>query len=228
MTLTVAPSMPQVVAPFSMLSLLSASLALAGTVGRDGRLEQPPPSVGRELRELKDNPYVCEEGVETAKEEWKVFGTNLGGWLVLEPWITPSLFYQFLSVDRKFGKDAPAHTGMDTYSFCAALGPKEGNKQLRRHWASWVREEDVRAIAQSGATVVRIPVGDWMYVPYEPYIGCTDGAPAAGPGRRRARQSESSFGVGSLEELERALALLRKYGLRALLDVHAMQGSQNG
>ena len=24
-------------------------------------------------------------------------GPNLGGWLVLEPWITPSLFYQFLS-----------------------------------------------------------------------------------------------------------------------------------
>lgn len=40
-----------------------------------------------------------------------------------------------------------------------------------------------------------------------PYIGCTD---------------------GSLEELERVLALLRKYGLRALLDVHAMVGSQNG
>ena len=75
---------------------------------------------------------------------------------------------------------------------CAVLGPEEGNKQLRRHWASWVREEDVRAIAQSGATVVRIPVGDWMYVPYEPYIGCTDGESAAGPGRRRARQSESA------------------------------------
>ena len=69
MTLNVAPSMPQV-APFSMLSLLSASLALAGTVGRDGRLEQPPPSVGRELRELKDNPYVCEEGVETGSKEF--------------------------------------------------------------------------------------------------------------------------------------------------------------
>ena len=26
----------------------------------------------------------------------KVIGVNLGGWLVLEPWITPSLFYQFL------------------------------------------------------------------------------------------------------------------------------------
>jgi len=23
-------------------------------------------------------------------------GVNLGGWMVLEPWITPSLFYRFL------------------------------------------------------------------------------------------------------------------------------------
>jgi hypothetical protein len=23
-------------------------------------------------------------------------GTNIGGWMVLEPWITPSLFYRFL------------------------------------------------------------------------------------------------------------------------------------
>ena len=25
-----------------------------------------------------------------------IIGVNLGGWMVLEPWITPSLFYQFL------------------------------------------------------------------------------------------------------------------------------------
>jgi hypothetical protein len=24
-------------------------------------------------------------------------GANLGGWFVLEPWITPSMFYQFLN-----------------------------------------------------------------------------------------------------------------------------------
>jgi hypothetical protein len=23
-------------------------------------------------------------------------GTNMGGWMVLEPWITPSFFYRFL------------------------------------------------------------------------------------------------------------------------------------
>ena len=34
-------------------------------------------------------------------------GTNLGGWMVLEPWITPSLFYRFL------GKTKSEGVGMD-------------------------------------------------------------------------------------------------------------------
>ena len=38
-------------------------------------------------------------------EPWKVQGTSLGGWLVLEPWLTPSLFYQFLGADVKYGPD---------------------------------------------------------------------------------------------------------------------------
>ena len=63
------------------------------------------------------------------------------GWLVLQPWVTPSLFYQFLSSDEEWGTDAPAHTGMDSYTFCKALGPVEGNIQMRRHWEAWVREE---------------------------------------------------------------------------------------
>jgi glucan 1,3-beta-glucosidase len=50
-------------------------------------------------------------------------GTSLGGWLVLEPWITPSLFYQFLGASRRFGAtEAPKHIGLDSYSFCTALG----------------------------------------------------------------------------------------------------------
>jgi hypothetical protein len=30
-------------------------------------------------------------------------GTNIGGWMVLEPWITPSLFYRFLGNSRSQG-----------------------------------------------------------------------------------------------------------------------------
>ena len=39
-----------------------------------------------------------------------------------------------------------------------------------------VTEKEIRDLKASGIDTVRIPVGDWMYVPYEPYIGCMDGA----------------------------------------------------
>jgi len=44
-------------------------------------------------------------------------GTNIGGWMVLEAWVTPSLFYQFT------GKTQQEGVGMDSYTFCEALGP---------------------------------------------------------------------------------------------------------
>jgi hypothetical protein len=32
----------------------------------------------------------------------QIRGVNLGGWMVLEPWITPSLFYQFLGGNQSY------------------------------------------------------------------------------------------------------------------------------
>lgn len=176
-------------AALAALLALPSAAGLAGTTGRAGVEETEPH--GPHPRRLDDaaNPYVCADGAKGAAEQWKVHGTNLGGWLVLEPWITPSLFYQFLGADLKWGSNAAAHTGMDSYTFCKVLGPVEGNRQMRRHWQTWLREVDIAAIAATGATHVRIPVGDWQYVPYGPYIGCMDGAN---------------------DELDRALALCQK------------------
>ena len=86
-------------------------------------------------------------------------GVNLGGWMVLEPWITPSLFYQFLDANEN-------GTAMDTYSFCKVLGPKEANRQLKRHWETWVTEDIINQLAESGAVnSLRLPIGDFMYKP---------------------------------------------------------------
>jgi glucan 1,3-beta-glucosidase len=38
-------------------------------------------------------------------------GANAGGWMVLEPWITPSLFYRFLGKSQN-------ETAMDSYTLC--------------------------------------------------------------------------------------------------------------
>jgi hypothetical protein len=106
----------------------------------------------------------------------QVRGVNLGGWMVLEPWITPSLFYQFLGGNENT-------TAFDTYTFCQVLGPVEANRQLRRHWKRWVTEDIIKELANSGAVnSMRLPVGDYMYKPYGPYAveqhgtTCFDGA----------------------------------------------------
>lgn len=119
-------------------------------------------------------------------------GVNLGGWLIATPWVTPSLFYQF--------EDQPTErTATDMYSFCRVLGPSEGNRQLREHWRKWVTDSDLRRLAAQGINTLRVPVGDWMWEPYEPYTHCTN---------------------GSIAELRRVLRACERYGLRVLLDLH--------
>jgi len=148
-----------------------------------------------------DQKYQCNSSISNGHlNDFHWRGTNLGGWLVLEPWITPSLFYQFLGVED------PSKVALDSYTFCTALGKDEANRQLRLHWEAWVTEAHIRELAAKGVDTVRIPVADWMFAPYEPFIGCWD---------------------GSREMLDRVLDWCHTYGIKALLDVHTMLGSQN-
>lgn len=131
----------------------------------------------------------------------QIRGVNLGGWMVLEPWITPSLFYQFLGQGENT-------TAFDMYTFCETLGPKEANKQLRRHWETWVTEEIIQQLADSGAVnSLRLPVGDFQFVPYGPYERCVE---------------------GGLEYVDKLLDWAYSHGITVLFDIHTMKGSQNG
>merc|ERR1740139_1937309 len=78
-----------------------------------------------------------------------ITGTNIGGWMVLEPWITPSLFYRFL------GKTHSEGVGMDCWTFCEALGAAEANKVLRAHWDEWLKEEHFQELADRQVELVR-------------------------------------------------------------------------
>lgn len=92
----------------------------------------------------------------------KVRGVNLGGWLVLEPWITPSIFDQW----------ANGGGVVDEYTLTAALGKDEASRRLNAHWASWITEEDFKEIASMGLNHVRIPVGYWAFnpLPGDPFV----------------------------------------------------------
>ncbi|KAK9767188.1 hypothetical protein K7432_003187 [Basidiobolus ranarum] len=83
----------------------------------------------------------------------KIRGANLGGWLLLEPWITPSIFEQFRGMPN---------AAVDEYTFCANLQKQEAYRQLKEHWESWVTEEDIGKLSNYGLNTIRIPYGYWM------------------------------------------------------------------
>ncbi len=84
-------------------------------------------------------------------------GVNLGGWLVLERWITPSLFDGF---------DAN-----DEYSFCLERAP-EARERLRRHRETYITKKDFEWLAKHGINAVRVPVGYWALRDDPPFIDC--------------------------------------------------------
>jgi len=83
-------------------------------------------------------------------------GVNLGGWLLLKPWITPSLFDPFLSLP--FSSRA-----IDEFTFNHRLGPIEAYRQLDQHWRTFIQESDFKQIHDFGFSHVRIPFGWWIF-----------------------------------------------------------------
>lgn len=83
----------------------------------------------------------------------KLRGVNLGGWLVLERWITSSLF-----------EGTSAH---DEFSLLQEPG---GPEKVERHRRDFITEADFRWLAENGANAVRIPVGYWMLDGDDPYV----------------------------------------------------------
>lgn len=83
---------------------------------------------------------------------------NTGGWFVLEPWITPSLF--------------EGNGGIDEYTLTQELGKDAAYSKLSQHWNSWITQADFAEMAAAGLNHVRIPIGYWSVIPIEgdPYV----------------------------------------------------------
>lgn len=127
-------------------------------------------------------------------------GVNLGGWLVLEKWMTPSLFE---------GMDATDET-----TWCAELG-QEAPARLRAHWDRFITRDDFAWLAGVGVNSVRIPLGHWIFGPPYPYHD------KYGP-------NPYPFVEGGIEVLDRAFQWATEFGLCVILDLHAAPGCQNG
>lgn len=85
----------------------------------------------------------------------KYRGVNLGGWLVLEPWISPSIF--------------AGTTCLDEYSLCRRLGPAASDK-INTFRDSFIAEADFEWISAQGLNAVRLPIGYWALGSKPPFI----------------------------------------------------------
>jgi glucan 1,3-beta-glucosidase len=83
-------------------------------------------------------------------------GVNLGGWMVLERWITPSLF--------------EGTKARDEFNFCKEFGGQTPAK-LKKHRDEFVRKDDFKWLAKNGFNAIRIPVGYWIFGDADPYVG---------------------------------------------------------
>ncbi|MEY3289017.1 MAG: hypothetical protein RLZZ419_1259 [Pseudomonadota bacterium] len=130
----------------------------------------------------------------------KLRGVNLGGWLVLEKWMTPSLFEGLEATDET--------------SYCVELGAS-AEPVLKKHWDTFITAEDFAWLAKTGINAVRIPIGHWLFGPDYPY-------------HRSYGTSLHPFVDGGLAILDRAFDWAEQYGLSVVLDLHAAPGCQNG
>ncbi len=134
------------------------------------------------------------------KTSKKLRGVNLGGWLVLEKWMTPSLFSNL--------------TAEDETSWCLELGER-AEQTLRNHWESFIQHQDFAWLSSIGINAVRIPVGHWIFGADYPYHSSYGGL-------------RYPYVTGGIAILDKAFEWAEEFGLKVVLDLHAAPGCQNG
>lgn len=172
----------------------------------------------------------------TRPDSW-IRGVNLGGWLVLERWITPYLFALtncHLNGDFcRYPQQVLSHSGvplpecdlsrcspistdnldggrypMDEYTLTDAFPDKDtARRYLELHWDTFVTRQDIQILRQAGVTHVRVPLGYWI-------LGDVwEGEP---------------YVDGGWPYFQRLVEWCREEGLEVWPDLHGAPGSQNG
>ncbi|OCK84614.1 glycoside hydrolase family 5 protein [Lepidopterella palustris CBS 459.81] len=89
-------------------------------------------------------------------------GMNVGGWLSIEPFITPSFFSGFSTHDNV----------IDEYTLTSKLGSTKATQTIESHYSAFVNRQTFEDIRAAGFDHVRIPFSYWAVTTYDgdPYI----------------------------------------------------------
>ncbi|KAI8901540.1 glycoside hydrolase superfamily [Globomyces pollinis-pini] len=153
-------------------------------------------------------------------------GVNLGGWLVLEGWLTSDspVFLRIkkdidgqpehLMLQRKYGfnKNVP-FTESGEYNIMYTYD-RQLDYYVQKHRREFITEDDFIEIAKAGFNMVRIPIGYWTF-----------GMDNSGGSTNK---DWTIFTQNSAYYLDKAFTWGARNGIKVLVGIHAAKGSQNG
>jgi glucan 1,3-beta-glucosidase len=110
--------------------------------------------VGGALRSEVGPAPARSDAAQKLNTKWR--GVNLGGWMALEKWITPSVY-----------RDTRAE---DEYTLCEVLGKSKASDRLKRHREAWITADDFQWLAAHGINTVRLPIGYGVAEENPPFV----------------------------------------------------------
>ncbi len=174
------------------LILLCSCMTVLATEGKEDTVEQQKPTMTQILT-VKDGRLMA------GSDEVVLNGVNLGGWLLMESWMSP-----IYDPDETL-----AHTDI-LEILTHRFGRERARFLMKQYRDSFITETDFSRIADMGFNAVRIPFwyGDFMTETGEWHAV----SPTQNPGFQR---------------LDWAIGQCEKNGLYAILDMHGCPGGQS-
>ncbi|TCD68028.1 hypothetical protein EIP91_011639 [Steccherinum ochraceum] len=132
----------------------------------------------------------------------KIYGVNLGSWLVLESWMLPQ---GWLDMGGQSCSDCSQCIATE-FAFAQAY-PHTVDNVFDKHWTTWFTQDHVDQLQAAGINTVRIPLGYWLV-------------------EALVDRNTEFFPRGGMLQLARGLKQLKAAGIQAILDHHALPGVQ--
>ncbi|KAI0667047.1 glycoside hydrolase [Trametes maxima] len=160
-----------------------------------------------------DNSARANSWTPALNETWnwgadRIWGVNIGGLFVPEPFIVPSLFEAYPGAVDEWSLS----------TLVAQKGEGELQKVLENHYNTFITEQDIAEIAGAGLNWIRLQIPFWAIETWANVGVDANGQKVAEPFLARV----------CWKYILRLLGWARKYGLRVNLDLHTVPGSQNG
>ena len=178
-------------------------------------VEQIDDSLTNYVRRDQFNFYFSKGELEIETVDFsatgKVRGVNLGGWFVLESWMSPELFEGING----------AH---DETTWI--INNPNAEADLIEHWETFITEEDFEFLSDIGIDYIRLPIPWWMWgdsAYQDELLPLWDDA-----SQTHIMTDYAVTYINSVQYIDQAMTWAEEYGIDVLVDLHTAPGGQNG